>query len=178
MIETEMKSEDTLEIKKIEEKKRLSVNLSDKAHHLVGIPAFSFGVFLIIALVLAVAPIIACHAMEEGPFVPWDFNKNTKEDIARNEEVPSVLGSLLIQSVKTYQRYISPVKAGSCPMYPSCSAYSIEAIRKHGALIGFAMTADRLIHENNEMDDAPLIMKGGALKYFDPVSNNDFWWYK
>lgn len=154
------------------------MNLSDKAHHLVGIPPSSFGVFLIIALVLVVAPIIPCYAIEEGLFVPWDFNENTKKDEARNEEVPSVFGSLLIHSVKAYQRYISPIKAGSCPMYPSCSEYSIEAIRKHGALVGFAMTADRLIHENNEMDDAPLIMKGGALKYFDSVSNNDFWWYK
>lgn len=154
------------------------MNLSDKAHHLFGIPASSFVAFLIIFLVLFAAPVIPCHAIEEDPFVPWDFNKNTKVDEARNEEVPSVLGYLLIQSVKVYQRYISPVKAGSCPMYPSCSAYSIEAIKKHGALVGFVMTADRLIHENNEMDDAPLIMKGGALKYFDPVSNNDFWWYK
>ena len=141
----------------------------------LGIRASSFGLFLIIALVLIVAPIIPCHAIEGGPFVPWDFNKNTKEDKARNKEVLSVSVSLLIKSVEAYQRYISPVKAGSCPMYPSCSTYSIEAIRKHGAFVGLVMTADRLIHENNEMDYAPLIMRGGALKYFDPVSNNDFW---
>jgi len=39
------------------------------------------------------------------------------------------------------------------------------------------MTADRLIHESNEMDYAPIINKGNKLRYLDPVSNNDFWWY-
>lgn len=63
-------------------------------------------------------------------------------------------------------------------MHPSCSAYSIESIRKHGAIMGFVMTSDRLLHESNEMDHAPLIQKDGLLKYFDPVESNDFWWYK
>lgn len=154
------------------------MNNSDKTQHFMVITVLSFGLFLIIALALVVAPAISCHATEEGPFVPWDFSKNTKEDKACKRKASSVLGSLLIQSVEAYQRYISPVKASSCPMYPSCSAYSIEAIRKHGALTGFVMTADRLIHENNEMDNAPLIMRESTLKYFDPVGDNDFWWYK
>jgi len=43
--------------------------------------------------------------------------------------------------------------------------------------MGIIMTADRLIHESNEMDYAPIINTGNKLRYFDPVSNNDFWWY-
>ena len=39
------------------------------------------------------------------------------------------------------------------------------------------MTADRLIHEGNEMDYAPLVKVGDRYKFYDPVSNNDFWWY-
>jgi len=42
------------------------------------------------------------------------------------------------------------------PMYPTCASYSRQVIRKHGVFIGIAMTADRLIHEGNEMDYAPL----------------------
>ena len=38
------------------------------------------------------------------------------------------------------------------------------------------MTTDRLIHENNEMDYAVIIKKGDRYRYFDPLSNNDYWW--
>ena len=40
------------------------------------------------------------------------------------------------------------------------------------------MTSDRLIHEANETDHAPFIEKEGDSGYYDPVSGNDFWWYK
>lgn len=71
---------------------------------------------------------------------------------------------------------ISRVDGNRCPMYPTCSHYSLEAIGKHGLLIGIVMTFDRLIHESNEMDYAPLVEVGDAVRYADPVENNDFWW--
>ncbi len=61
-------------------------------------------------------------------------------------------------------------------MHPTCSAYSLQAFKKHGFFIGFMMTADRLIHEGSEMDYAPLVKVGDRYKFYDPVSNNDFWW--
>jgi uncharacterized protein YneR len=63
-------------------------------------------------------------------------------------------------------------------MYPSYSAYSIQAIQKHGFFIGIMMTADRLIHEVNEMDHVPFVDGRDELRFYDPVENNDFWWYK
>ncbi len=71
---------------------------------------------------------------------------------------------------------ISRVDGNRCPMHPTCSRYSLEAIEKHGFLIGIVMTCDRLIHESNEMDYAPLVEVGDSVKYADPVENNDFWW--
>ena len=62
-------------------------------------------------------------------------------------------------------------------MHPTCSAYSLQAFKKHGFSIGFMMTADRLIHEGSEMDYAPLVKVGDRYKFYDPISNNDFWWY-
>ncbi len=61
-------------------------------------------------------------------------------------------------------------------MYPTCSSYSMNAMRKHGFLIGFVMTADRLIHESSEMDYAPLVKVGNRYRYSDPLSHNDYWW--
>ncbi|MEN6463802.1 MAG: membrane protein insertion efficiency factor YidD [Syntrophaceae bacterium] len=79
--------------------------------------------------------------------------------------------------VRFYRETISQVDGERCKMYPSCSAYSLEAIKKHGFFLGYVMTADRLIHESNEMDDATKIkLKNGQERYYDPVEANDFWW--
>ena len=73
--------------------------------------------------------------------------------------------------------HMSAVRKGECPMYPSCSQYSIEAVRKHGWMKGWMMTHDRLLRcGRDEMKLATRIRVDGKLKYFDPVENNDFWW--
>ncbi|HSR12976.1 MAG TPA: membrane protein insertion efficiency factor YidD [Thermodesulfobacteriota bacterium] len=78
--------------------------------------------------------------------------------------------------VGIFQNYISPVDGDRCPSYPTCSQYARQAIRKHGALVGVAMTVDRLIHETDEIHRAPLIKVHQSHRYYDPVENNDFWW--
>ncbi|MCI7676732.1 MAG: membrane protein insertion efficiency factor YidD [Streptococcus orisratti] len=48
---------------------------------------------------------------------------------------------LLIAPVRFYQKFISPAFPPSCRYKPTCSAYMIEAIEKHGAkgiLMGIA----------------------------------------
>jgi putative membrane protein insertion efficiency factor len=47
-----------------------------------------------------------------------------------------MLSYLLIQSVKFYQRAISPLLWSSCRFTPSCSQYMILAIEKYGAIRG------------------------------------------
>jgi hypothetical protein len=54
----------------------------------------------------------------------------------------------------------------------------VEAIGRHGVWIGLVMTFDRLIHESNEIRQAPLVKVYGSYRYYDPVENNDFWWDK
>ena len=76
-----------------------------------------------------------------------------------------------------YQKVIGPVNGGRCPMHPTCSQYSVLAIRKHGPAVGILMTADRLIHESDERKFVPLIKVGSRYRFDDPVENNDFWWY-
>ena len=60
--------------------------------------------------------------------------------------------------IKQYQRYLSPLKRTKCPYYPTCSNYACEAIEKHGALMGTALAAWRLVRCNP-------FSKGG----YDPV---------
>lgn len=43
---------------------------------------------------------------------------------------------LLISLIRFYQKFISPLKRPSCRFYPTCSEYSIQAIKKYGAIKG------------------------------------------
>ncbi|MEI6763880.1 MAG: membrane protein insertion efficiency factor YidD [Actinomycetes bacterium] len=56
--------------------------------------------------------------------------------------------SILILTLRGYQKFISPFFAPRCKYYPSCSQYSIDAIRAYGSIRGIAMTAWRLLRCN------------------------------
>ena len=60
------------------------------------------------------------------------------------KEINRYLSKLLIYLVRFYQKFISPLKGPTCRFYPTCSQYSIEAIRKYGALKGIDLTIRRL----------------------------------
>ncbi|NIR48510.1 membrane protein insertion efficiency factor YidD [candidate division KSB1 bacterium] len=46
--------------------------------------------------------------------------------------------------IKFYQYLISPLFPSSCRFYPSCSEYTVQAIRKYGFLKGFWRGTRRL----------------------------------
>ena len=51
---------------------------------------------------------------------------------------------LLIAFVRGYQVAISPLLPPACRYYPSCSAYAVEALERHGAVRGGWLAARRL----------------------------------
>jgi putative membrane protein insertion efficiency factor len=51
---------------------------------------------------------------------------------------------LLIGFVRFYQVALSPLLPASCRYYPTCSAYAIEALERHGALRGSWLTVRRI----------------------------------
>lgn len=52
---------------------------------------------------------------------------------------------LIIGIVRIYQLVISPWTGPSCRFHPTCSQYSIEALRRHGALKGTWLTIKRIV---------------------------------
>ena len=52
---------------------------------------------------------------------------------------------LLILAVRGYQIAIAPLFPAACRYYPSCSAYMIEALERHGALRGGLMGTRRIL---------------------------------
>jgi hypothetical protein len=52
---------------------------------------------------------------------------------------------LLRGLVLFYRKFISPLKPPTCRFYPTCSAYALEALDKHGAIKGTVLTVKRIV---------------------------------
>jgi uncharacterized protein len=59
--------------------------------------------------------------------------------------IVSALALPLIALVRLYQFTLGPVMGGHCRFVPTCSEYSIEALRAHGAFRGSWLTVRRLL---------------------------------
>ena len=140
----------------------------------------SFKIFLIIfAMVLPILLVNSQRSFgEEGRWEePWSLE--ALPGPRAEEQEPTSLGKRVAAGIiGFFGKYISPVDGDRCPSYPTCSQYSLEAIRKHGLLMGWVMTFDGLIHESDETHIAPWVRVNDSYRYFDPVENNDFWWMK
>jgi uncharacterized protein len=55
-----------------------------------------------------------------------------------------VLSWALRMAIRAYQFSLSPLLPPSCRYLPSCSDYAVEAIVRHGALIGLGLALRRL----------------------------------
>ena len=92
---------------------------------------------------------------------------------------PATDGETPSGAVRFFQRHISPIDGDRCPMHPSCSTYSLDASERHGLLMGWIMTCDRLLRcGRDELALAPRVMVDGHVRCYDPVEHNDFWWTK
>ena len=56
-----------------------------------------------------------------------------------------LLTTLLILPICFYRGYISPLTPPSCRFTPTCSAYAIEALQKHGPLKGLYLAIRRIL---------------------------------
>jgi uncharacterized protein len=63
--------------------------------------------------------------------------------------------------IRAYQLTISPLTGPRCKFYPTCSHYGLEAVRVHGAFVGGAMAAWRVLRCNpwsvGGVDDVPAL---------------------
>lgn len=69
-----------------------------------------------------------------------------------------VLSGVAVYIIKFYKFFISPLLPAACRYYPTCSVYSIEAIKRFGIIKGGFLSLKRVLSCNPFFD-------GG----FDPV---------
>ncbi|MBN1497193.1 MAG: membrane protein insertion efficiency factor YidD [Spirochaetes bacterium] len=50
--------------------------------------------------------------------------------------------------IRVFQLWISPLDGPNCRFRPTCSAYGMAAVRKHGAFFGGVLAGDRILRCN------------------------------
>ena len=68
----------------------------------------------------------------------------------------------IIKLIKFYKFFVSPILGNSCRYLPTCSEYSIDAIKSYGLLKGIYMSLKRILSCH------PIKLLGGG-EGFDPV---------
>lgn len=61
---------------------------------------------------------------------------------------PSPVARVLIGLVRVYQSTLSPFIGGQCKFLPTCSEYTVEALRRRGAVVGLGLGIWRILRCN------------------------------
>ena len=77
----------------------------------------------------------------------------------------NILTSILIKFIKGYKFLISPLLGNSCQYLPTCSEYSIEALKEFGLIKGIYLSFKRILSCH------PIKILGGG-EGFDPVNKD------
>lgn len=87
--------------------------------------------------------------------------------------------SAIIDFYRGPLNHCSAVRQGECPMFPSCSEYSMQAFEEYGFFLGGMIATDRVMRcGRDELKTAPLILVEGKPKFYDPLEWNTSWWDK
>ena len=62
------------------------------------------------------------------------------------ETINKITTAIPIIIIRCYQIFISPMLQSSCRHIPTCSEYTLEALKEHGLLRGFYYAGKRLIN--------------------------------
>ena len=77
-----------------------------------------------------------------------------------------MIASLLKGGIRLYQVTLSPILGGYCRYDPSCSAYALEAVDRHGAWKGSRLAVARLLRchpfGSAGHDPVPDVEEGGG----------------
>ena len=77
----------------------------------------------------------------------------------------NILTNIFIKLIKVYKFLISPLLGNSCRYFPTCSDYSIEALKTFGFFKGSYKSLRRIISCH------PIKLLGGG-EGFDPVNKD------
>lgn len=99
------------------------------------------------------------------------------EDVRQGSSSAGLYSNMIELGYRFYSNHLTKVDGPRCEHRPTCSRYSMEAIRKHGAIVGAWMTVDRLYRgsHSSSLRSLPILKYYQGRPYFsDPIEENDF----
>ena len=119
------------------------------------------------------------HAATQGH--PWALTHEQATHRVDSTANPADSFGVFHALLSFYQTVVSPIDGDRCNMAPTCSRYSHLALETHGVLLGVMLTADRLLHEADEVGHVPEVTgttRFGLTEtyYYDPLLANTYWW--
>ena len=107
--------------------------------------------------------IMAILGAQENDLDIYNPNDSLKED---RISTPLIV-RMAMKTIYFYQNYLGKIKGSYCPMYPSCSNYGSEAIKKYN-FKGILITFDRLHRCSQDLKQYPRKVINETIKYYDP----------
>ena len=71
-----------------------------------------------------------------------------EKKVKKRNFISAFIIKILIVPVKFYQYFLSPMLGKNCRYTPTCSAYTIEALKKHGVIKGGYLSIKRILSCN------------------------------
>lgn len=125
---------------------------------------------LFLGVILCVAK--ASHALETHKMkAPLNLHANM-DHTKRDNESLSPLRHAMLESVRFFQGWVSPIDGSRCNFSPTCSRYGYEAVNNYGPYLGIIMTADRLMRCSYLTETEPTYSRLPNGKFHDPVADN------
>jgi hypothetical protein len=136
--------------------------------------AMRYGVVPICAAILVTCSLSGLAAAADKLRGPWP---EPTSEAPRADRLETSVPRLAVRgALAAWHQVLTRADGPRSVMYPTASGFLGQAVAKHGVLIGVMMTTDRLLHEWDEQQRAPHIVKYGVRRTYDPVEANDFWW--
>lgn len=104
----------------------------------------------------------------------WEKIEQREREEARARSTQS---NIIEFAFSIYTNHITKIDGARCEHRPTCSRYAVEAVRKHGFVVGSWLTIDRLMRgaQSSSLRTLPIYKFENGRPYFrDPVEENDF----
>ena len=72
-------------------------------------------------------------------------NSNARSGSSPGPDAPRLAAAILLALIRGYQLLVRPLCPPSCRFAPSCSAYTMEALTRHGAARGSVLALRRVL---------------------------------
>ena len=116
------------------------------------------------------------HLAMASPTIPRciDVHGTHASSVGSSSERVGTFRNTAWIGLRIYQVLVSPSDGARCSMYPSCSYYTLEAVRRRGPFLGAFMGTARIMATHRD-PERPLCRAAGRLYTYAPPEDDEWW---